>query len=619
MTCSLISGPASQAAINGLNTIQNYANNAINNVNVGITALQSFTSLLTPVGVDVELEDAGNLSSAFQMDNIPALPNVQLGDVAYPDYPSIAGLYFNRTVSAPSDFTEPTPSIAPPERPDALSAEMPTDRPFIVERTMPDVPSDTIPSVPDLFPIGHPVVPQLDLPEFTATAPSDLVEDSIGVFDWTEETYSPTIRTEEVEQLQAILGGSTGIPDAIWDMIESRMRRQIRAVAIQSREEATDYWASRGHFLSNGQLRKRTKEAADTEREGVSEVVRELAIQDSKIYVERLNNALAQGIALEDQLIRLHNSRMDRSLKAAQTIYDIMVKVAELKITVYNARMAAYFQEAQVFQINMNGELAKLEKTKAEIEIEKLNGQLNLQKLEAYKAEVAGVTAVYDLYKTQVGAVVAKYEGDKALVLAFSESVKAYGAQVGAWEAEWRGYGEAVKAEVSKVNAFKVQSDVYLSRVQAYKTGVEADRLEFDSDLEAEKFKITEFQTQLEGFKAQLQGEIAELDALVKAYDTEARTYEAQGRIENSRVESDTQRFRALVENARVRAEVEFKELDRQIEQANQLYTFQYKAIDTSVQVNSQVGSSALAALNYAATISDDISNSTTCNTTYAY
>ena len=483
----------------------------------------------------------------------------------------------------------------------------------------PDDPDQTIPAVPSLRPIEVPNLPSLSLPEFTAALPDEPQLLTFTTLDWSEEDYSPEVQAEVIAQIEAILGGSTGIPDHIWDMIESRARRQIRAVARKDEQDAVDYWASRGHFLTNGQLRLRVAQAADRDREQVSELVRELVIQDFKIYVERLNNALAQGIALEGQLIGLHNAVQTRALQAAEMVFKTQLDFAKYYLEYYNARMQGYTAKAQVFQTVMQGELARLEETRIKLEQQKLVSELNLQDLEAYKAQITAIVALYGLFEKQVDAVVAKYDADKTRVEAFAEQVNVYESQVEAYKTEWEAYTARINGEVAKLEAFKTEADVFGTRVQAYATGVQADKAVYEAEADTERLKLDWLDGRVKELDTKVRQESARVEASLRTNEVNARIYEASGRIEENRVQSDAQRLDVLSRNADLRMQRQIQETQLKIQEAANKIRAQTDLLNSVLAAHSQVGASALAALNYSAQISDSIQNSTSCSVNYQY
>ncbi len=615
--CGLISGPASSVAQSGLASIQAYASDAITRVITSSETLKAFLDELTPISDDIQLDDVGNLSSPFTRPYKPGRPdmNITVPNLGY--NPALRDVQFVRTVSSPGDFTEVAPDLNFGTRPTPVTQTAPGAAPTVPERAMPDAPTNDIPPLPSFRSIIVPTVEQLTLPEFTAARPNDFELGEIPSFSWEEGEYTGQVQTDLVTQIKAILGGSTGIPDAIWDSIWARSRRQILKQARASQEQIKERYSAMGHMVPHGAERKRLKEADDIALDAIGEQARETAVQDAQIYVERLNNALAQGIALEGQLITLHSQQASRALQVAQLIPQIAIEAANIKVAAYNARMAAYAQDAEVFVKVMQGELAKLEKFRAELEAQKLIGELNLQDLEAYKAHLQALQATYGLYTEQVKAVIGQYDADKTRVQAFGEEVKAFEAIHRGKEAEWRGYSETIKAEVAKLEPYKVASDVHLNRIRAYEVGTTADRNALDAEIANENLKLERLRAALDQLRILLQGEVERVNVLRGAYDADARMYAAEGDVERSRVASDDRRFEVMVRNAEIKANNGLKNLELNIRSAENQSQVLLTGNSNILQANTQVGASSLAALNFSASISDGVSNSTNCTTTY--
>ena len=612
-------GEGLDLVVEGLGDIQDVAENSIYNVELAANALRSFVHTLDPLDVDIALENAGALSNPFDIGEPPTLTPVTFNkpvkdydfELNVPD--------FNQTAVPPGEFTTLPPELNLPNSPTPLAAEAPSNPPEVGNYAFPSAPTDPIPPLPALFPLEVPSVPAIADLSFDWPEPAELEDLRAGTFEWSDTGYTPTVRQEVVDQIKAILGGSTGIPDVIWNMIEERARAQARQVARQVEEDAADLWAGKGHFLSNGAQRKRVKEALDVERETVSAQIRELVIQDAKIYVERLNTALAQGIALEQQLIGLYNAQMDRSLLAARTVFELIVAAANLRIAQYNARMAAFLQRAQVLKIQLEAEILKLERIKVILEAQQLRGQLNLQLLESYKAQIQALVARYGIFESEIKGVIAKYDADKTRVAAFGELVTVYQTQQQAKETEWRGYGEAVKAENLQFDGYDTLAKAFLTKAQIYSTGVEADKSVFQAYVEREKLRMERLNLAIQELGINVQAESAEVDAGIKIQELGARIFEALGNVERSRIESDAQRFNVLVQNANFKMQAQVQETQMKLQDAKNIMDAQIQGLGAILQGHASIGSSALAALNFTAAVQNTTDNQFTCTNHYEF
>jgi len=619
--CLTFTGPARAVTEvqEGFDRLWYVANDSLERTRLLLDELKSAVLNLQPIGTDIDIRDAGSLSSPFGIGNPPEVNQIDLTKPTLPNIPDVNNITYTETAQPPGAAPGDPDPMQLPSQPTPVQADQPGPAPEVGTYQMPDAPADEIPPLPTLQPVSIPNFQALELPEVNITLPQPPTEFSFGDFTWNETGYTPEVRNEVVSQIKAILGGSTGIPDPIWDMIENRARKQLRATAKQSREEATDYWASRGHFLSNGQLRKRVDVAGEVEREGVSELVRELVIQDAKIYVDRLNTALAEGIALENQLVALYNAMTERDLKVAQLYFDIRMQHARYKLDVYNMSLQAVQVELQVIQAEIQSELSKLEERKLQLEQQKLIGELNLQELEAYKAQVQGVIAKYDVFTKQVDAVVAQYDADRTRIQAFATEVQAFQALHQAKAVEWQGYGEAVKAELGKQEQYKIRADIFASKVQSYAVGIQADRSRLEAQIQEAKLDLEKARADLAKAQLELEAEVQDTNTKFKLNELEARIYEAAANVEESRVKSDAQRLQVLIENVRSQMNAQVQETQLKIAEAKNVLDAQNNALDTILKVEASISSGAMSALNYAATIASDSSENYGCTTRYTY
>lgn len=617
MACSLIGSSIVTTTQNGLLKLQGFAEDAVTEVESISKALTGLVKELTPITKDIKLDASGELSDQFDVGFFPTLKNPAFGGPTIGNKETVSVDDFTNTAKKPGDAPSGPPTLdfsGAPTDPDITD---PGSGPPVGSYTFPNDPTQKIPGLPKLETVVIPKYIPLKFPSFDSIEPTKPKDYSFGKFDWTETNYSGEVDVEVVEQIKAILGGSTGIPTLIWDMIASRARKQIRVTANQAREEATDFWASRGHFLTTGQERKRIKEAGDKEAEGVSEIIRELLIQDAKIYVDRLNNALAQGIAYEGQLIGLHNQMAEREYQAKIMVFEIAFKVAEFDFNRYNTEMQGYLINAQVYQTIIQSEIAKLEEVKIDLELEKLKSTINMQTLETYKMQIAGIVATYDVFKSSVEAVAKKYEADKIRVEAFAEEVKIFETRYKAFEIEWRAYAEKIKSQVAIMEGYKVEGDAFSSRVSAYAAGIQADKAESDAKVNIGRIEIDEIRANLDRLQLLMTKEKDRVSALQANDKNKIEKFNSGVRAEQARISADAQRLGALTADANMLLQSRLQQIQLDITDTHNILTSQTNAFNNTLQAQASVGSSAFTALNYAATISDQVANTHACNNTY--
>jgi hypothetical protein len=609
--------------VNGLGQVNVIANGALAAAEDAAGAVTELISSITGITGDVHLGDTGDLSDPFTApESDEGTPDLAFNAPTVEEpCTSLEPIKFVPKATAPDKFTAVPPVLQLPPTPDKLAANAPDNIPTLGDRALPDEPDTHLPNKPALAPLTVPQIPPLTLPVFNDTAPDKLQTSQYAVkpFTWTATDYTQTILPDVLTQIRAILGGSTGIPTAIWEMIWARARRQILRQSRKAREDAIGGWAGRGFFMPNGFLEQKLQEAIDGETDQIGELTREQAIQDSRIYVERLNTAITQGAAAEGLLIGLYQQQEQRKLEGARALVELSVAAARVVIDGYNARIAGWQAGAEVAIKRLQLELAKLDKTRIEIETQRLTVEANQQKIEQYKIDVQAVLATYDLYKAKIAAFTAQVEADRARLAVFTDQVGAYKAQVDAKTAEWNAYGESIRAEGLKTENYRAEISAFTARVQAYQAQLQAETIEPELNIKIQQLGIEQFKAQIEKFRGLVAGEQARLDAVARSAEAASRTLVALGEIEKARVTSDTTRAELMVRKAQITAQIDMENLKLKIEAAKELLNIKLAGLEAVLRAETQVGASALSALNYAAHVTAGYQNTVQCSDTYSH
>jgi hypothetical protein len=152
---------------------------------------------------------------------------------------------------------------------------------------------------------------------------------------------------------------------------------------------------------------------------------------------------------LEGNLISYANNVAQRRLRPAKYAVEAALAVFGALIT-NAARRHSSLSNAKPACLRplIEGELAKLEIFKAQIEGQKLVSQINIQLVEIYKARLEGVRAQIEIFKEQIAAVLAQSEVNKNIIQAFGIRVQAYDSQVKAKASEYVA-ATRIKAEIS--------------------------------------------------------------------------------------------------------------------------------------------------------------------------
>ena len=574
---------------------------------------------LQPVNVHVDFALGATVPGAFVKPLAPALPELVFQSVQPPSSTALASVT-PPVLDAPPEDKAVAPTLVLPERPLPLEAEPPGEAPPIDAVSLPAAPDLALPEVPTLRELALPEVPTLVLPAWSASAPSaaDLVAPG-HIFQFTEQKYSTPLLDELTARVRTMLAGGTGLPDAIWTALWDRARQKEEEAGLRLVQEATEEWAARGFSLPPGALAARVAAARQAVQSATATLAREIAVKQAEMEQANLQFAVAQGIALETLLLGQHNAAMQRAFEAARYAFEAAIHLYNARVALFNAELQAYQTEAQVYKTRIEAELARLEAYKAELEGQKLLGELNLQAVEIYKARLAALATEAEIYKTRVGAVEAAVRANALRIDAFKALIEAYGERVRAKSAETQQYAEAVRGELARAQVYELETNVFAKRIEAWRAKgqgqIEAKRIE----LETNEHRLRKYLGEIEAYRAQIGAEAERVRAGAGIYDARARLFTAEVQAESARLEGENQSYRIAFERGRTEAELEMKQAELQIEQLQRLLALELERIKTVNNVHAQLAAATMAAVNLSASVSEGVSNSASCNTSYSY
>lgn len=533
-----------------------------------------------------QIEALGDFSTTYRQ---PTTPTYQS-----PDAPSA----FN------GSFTPDTVTVAPITKPGVFSGIAPvatvkntptaphstlTNPPTI---TMPDYPSPVDPQFPTQSTEINIPLPTLRIPDLSGidelldqllagqpTAPVFAIPDDnfLDTFNSLRTTLGPELNPvlpiEEV--LTWMLSGtSVGIPANVALMLRDRAFQAEDKLAFQAESEALHDWLSRGFTLPGGALAAQLSAVRQQNRDKKAELNRNLWIEEAKLEIEALREAVKMGIQYQSALWDSKTKLWSVCGDLANRFMDVQIKVLEITLSAYKAQLDAWQAEANVIKdylaAKLQAELSKLEITKVEAQISGLFVQINGQRVDLYKAQMDGVMAEINVYKAQIDAANGKMQAESLKIEAYAKQVQAYGTAVQAYEAEWRGYSAAVQADTAQVEAFKATIQAYGVQADVYGKEVEAERNRVMAEVEVGKLGLDTYKTQASVYSATVDAYSKQVDAEksrvlaeveiaklpLEVYKAEAQAYSAQADAYGKRVQAHSAQAQAEVEIAKLPIEI---------------------------------------------------------------
>lgn len=125
--------------------------------------------------------------------------------------------------------------------------------------------------------------------------------------------------------------------------------------------------------------------------------------------------------------------------------------------------------------------------------------------------------------------------------------------------------------------------------------------LGFKSVIDYNKGTIEAFIAQLEAYKQEISTVLTKIDAQAKVYSAEAEVYKSCAQVDNADISAQVEIAKISLQEAELRANLELKQVDIELEAAMKLHQLQIAAYESGSKVTAQVVASALSAVNASA------------------
>lgn len=378
----------------------------------------------------------------------------------------------------PAPFDEPRPVYIDPNKPNQLHDFTDQLIPLNLAWVFPDVPPELLrptdispaPVIKDrsidatgITPIGV-----ITTPEFVAKLPVDetvvpldhqkqfegafrgKTSEMITVIDGLVDAMLTKRNPQYAAQMAAIetqltryLAGGTGLNSSVENAIYERARGKNNAEALRVRNSAYDEAAGRGFTIPTGALLAITQAARQAGADNNSRAANEIVVMQAEMEQKNLQFAVTTSTGLRTAMVQATLSYCQNLVSINGQALDYAKSVLSAVIEVYNTQVRMYGQQ-----------------------------------LEAYKAEAA----------------------------AYDVKVRAAMIQVERYKAEIQGLDVSIQADRARIDIYKARIEALLSYASTYKAQIEA----VQGRVGLEKLKLEIFQTQVQAYTTQVQGKDAE-------------------------------------------------------------------------------------------------------------
>jgi len=495
--------------------------------------------------LEAELADLSvSMPAPFTRPDKPVRPDF-LNDYPAPPPDAVLGTVSEIVLDDVPVLTAVAPTVRTITPPTPFTGVVPTSDP-IPTRSFPVEPGYTLPTAKTLRELTLPTAPSLISVSFEGILPTALASPPDVDFQFTEAEYQSALNDELKDKLLSLVLNThqTGLSNAVTAQMRDKAREFTAAQSSRRRAAVRRQFAGMGWSMPQGDEAIMLRQAEEGAIVADITESRNIFVETARLEQANFQFAFTQAIALEAQLLNLHNNVQQREFDAAKYEIEALVSLFQLQVAYHNAGVTLYTAQASVYRDRIQAELAKIELYKGELEGQKLIGELNSQDIANYKAQIEAVVALFDLYKSRLESVKIQMEGDGLKIQQFEANIRAFAEQIRAKSLEYEGYkaelsGEQIQADIynALVNAFGKEIDAYIGTTDAKMKKLDADvKVNFDVPLETLKQRNEVYKLQIESKNTQNLG-------LAKIYETDGQVYAAESDAEKSIIESELKRM----------------------------------------------------------------------------
>lgn len=555
----------------------------------------------------------------------PTKPDLDDDDLAFhdpgsnlPDAPSFGGAAV-AIPAAPEWDDVSAPTLLFGKRPNAPVLAEPKAPADSAELVIPVSPDYDYPTPPTYESLNLPASPSLNLPMWAQARP-DLAEPDFAE-NWTfnAEAYTSTFVGYLTDTLVPMIREPNGLPLALERLLFERARSRIEVEANRAVDQAHNDLGNRGFDIPQGVLFDQTRSIRQGAQNSIAEASRDVTIAKLQADLEQQRFAITQASALEGTLIQLYSVRQQYALEAAKYQRDSALAVLNYRVQVLGFRLQQYQVDAQVYASLIQAELAKLEVYKAELDGQRLIGEINQQLLQRYLGGLQAVQTMAGIYKTDVDAVRVQADIQMQAIEKYKAKVDAYSARWQAYGSEVQGYSAANQAEVSKVDAYRTLVDATAKRVDAWSTAANVEVRKAELDVNVYDTQVKAWTTNLQKLTALLDVERARLSAVGQSWDAQARVYTASADVESAASAAADRSFQLGLASEQARVDTQLKVADMKIKDAEFLAQQMVEIQKAIAQISSQLAASTMSAVNYGASVSSSKGKSMSCSTNFSF
>lgn len=567
---------------------------------VDITAPQQYslrdTISVLPTLQDVKLATLPGLPSDPGYDNIlpPVKPLLTATDPG----------------TAPAPIIDPTPAIYQPSfgpEPTLFFPTIPTYGDLTSGVPFPDLLGITLPTPPTV---------NIDAIQFLGTPPVFTAQDiDAADFAYVDPGYTPLLITDIKPVLESMLGGTSGLPAFVENAIWAREADREDGESMRAEQEVREDWAMRGQTLPGGVIDSKLMQVRQNSQNKRVSLGRDVMINIHKVLIDQLNQAIVQGIALENVWVNIYNAQQERQLQAARMAIDIAIAVYNAKVAKYRADADVFGIFAQVYKDQIEAELAKVQVYSEEIKAQALIEQINQDMVAIYTARLNAIKINVDVYLANIQAYTSQVQAQELILKAYQTSIEIEKSKLEASKLELEGWQTTIQGQQLIQEAWKTRIQAYAESVRAFVTEYEAEIERYKGDIQKMDAVTARFVGLLKGFDtiANYQRSIA--DVAIASNTSKVQAFTAQVSADSSYNQALVGKMKAIADSFRDATELALKNGEINVQSAIETVRLIEQAKTVAVQALTQIAGGLTSATSAHAGISDSTSAGYSCST----
>jgi hypothetical protein len=518
----------------------------------------------------------------------------------------------------------PTDNTVAPIIPDhvAPNTAIPTKEftdPVLPDLVVPTAPTFAFPDEPALNAITLPAPITVPHRTFDGVRPNLGLYAPANTFSFTPQQYVSDLLDRVRGRVSSMLDGGTGLPLAVVTALRDRAYAANDVEDMRAVQQAIEEYGARGFNEPSGILNKRVTEVRQNNQNQRNSLSRDIYIEDQKIAVENLRFAVTNGIALESKLMDIFIEMSRLELEAAKTAVDVVIRIFDSEVRLANLELDQFKADAEVFRALIQADLAEVEVYKAQIDAQRLVGELNQQLVAIYREKVSAILAKAQVYEAQVRAVEAQSRINVSIVEAKRVEIQAFAEQIHAYSAQWDAYGKQIESDVSKARIYEISENVYATRAKVWAdintSKIDQKRLTLDQD----KLSIEAWKAQLDKITFVIDSQLKRVDSEVRVYEALIEKYKADASIEQVAVDSNAKQIELYVSQQRATVDTAIETARINVGQLNAETQVLLEAKKTVASVGAQLSAGAMSAQSAHASIGSSLSQGQSCSTSFSF